>query len=171
MLIEYVWSISCNAVSSQNWPSVRTNSSCWFVLDFWKINLEKSSSTNWIFSLFRTAGLQKSIPKLIFAGYLVRRNWFLQSTTLFFKNQVQINRGIVCYVENLSTKVHFSGLLCLLLCLLSTPSCLKWDKGLSWAWRRNLLSVLDFAPSDLQLPLRQYGAGNVYLLVLYKDKG
>ena len=27
---------------------------CWSVLDFWKINLEKSSSMNWIFSLFRT---------------------------------------------------------------------------------------------------------------------
>ena len=26
---------------------------CWSVLDFWKIDLEKSSSTNWIFSLFR----------------------------------------------------------------------------------------------------------------------
>ena len=30
---------------------------CWAVLDFWKINLEKSSSTNWIFSLFRTGFL------------------------------------------------------------------------------------------------------------------
>jgi hypothetical protein len=32
--------------------------------------LEKSSSTNWIFSLFRTClcSLQKSISKLIFAG-------------------------------------------------------------------------------------------------------
>ena len=27
---------------------------CWSVLDFWKINLEKSSFTNWIFSLFQT---------------------------------------------------------------------------------------------------------------------
>ena len=26
---------------------------CWSVLDFWKINLEKSSLTKWIFSLFR----------------------------------------------------------------------------------------------------------------------
>ena len=31
-----------------------TPTHCWSVLDFWKINLEKSSSTNWIFSLFRT---------------------------------------------------------------------------------------------------------------------
>ena len=51
------------------------------VLDFWKINLEKSNLTNWIFSLFRTGfsvyfeldfyclcSLQKSISKLIFAG-------------------------------------------------------------------------------------------------------
>ena len=27
---------------------------CWSMLDFWKINLEKSSSMNWIFSLHRT---------------------------------------------------------------------------------------------------------------------
>ena len=36
---------------------------CWSVLEFWKIKLEKSSLTNWIFSL------QKSSSKLIFAGY------------------------------------------------------------------------------------------------------
>ena len=29
---------------------------------------------------------------------------------------------------------------------------------------------VDIAPSDLQLPFRQWGAGNVYLLVLYKAK-
>ena len=29
-------------------------SQTWSVLDFWKINLEKSSLTNWIFSLFQT---------------------------------------------------------------------------------------------------------------------
>ena len=52
---------------------------CWSVLDFWKINLEKSGSTNWIFSLF----LQ--------AKNSVCRTWFLQLD--FFKNQVQINRG------------------------------------------------------------------------------
>ena len=38
---------------------------CWSVLEFWKIKLEKSSSPNWIFSL------QKTISKLIFAGYTV----------------------------------------------------------------------------------------------------
>ena len=27
---------------------------CWFVLDFWEINLEKFSSMNWISSLFQT---------------------------------------------------------------------------------------------------------------------
>ena len=41
---------------------------CWSVLEFWKIKLEKSSSTNWIFSL------QKSISKLIFAGYTGSKN-------------------------------------------------------------------------------------------------
>ena len=33
------------------------------VFDFWKVKIEKLSSTNWIFNL------QKSILKLIFAGY------------------------------------------------------------------------------------------------------
>ena len=37
----------------------------WFVLDFWKINLEKSSSTNWIFSLFRTEFLLPAQPSKI----------------------------------------------------------------------------------------------------------
>ena len=34
-----------------------TQTPCWSVLDFWKINLKKSSLTNWIFSLFRTGFL------------------------------------------------------------------------------------------------------------------
>ena len=38
---------------------------CWSVLDFWKINLEKSSSTNWIFSLFQTIFLQPVEPTKI----------------------------------------------------------------------------------------------------------
>ena len=33
-----------------------------------------------------------------------------------------------------------------------------------------LFSLSLIAPSDLQLPLRQWGAGNVYLLVLSKSK-
>ena len=33
-----------------------------------------------------------------------------------------------------------------------------------------IILVNDYAPSDLKLPLRQWGAGNVYLLVLSKDK-
>ena len=37
---------------------------CWSVLDFWKINLEKSSSTNWIFSLFQTGFLQLVFSKI-----------------------------------------------------------------------------------------------------------
>ena len=41
---------------------------CWSVLDFWKFKLEKSSLTNWIFSL------QKSISKLIFSGYTGSKN-------------------------------------------------------------------------------------------------
>ena len=41
---------------------------CWSVIEFWKIKLEKSISTNWIFSL------QTSISKLIFAGYTGSKN-------------------------------------------------------------------------------------------------
>ena len=41
---------------------------CWSVLELWQIKLENSSSTNWIFSL------QKSISKLIFAGYTGSKN-------------------------------------------------------------------------------------------------
>ena len=41
-----------------------------FVLDFWKIKFEKSSSMNWIFNV------QKSIPKLIFAGYTGSKKLF-----------------------------------------------------------------------------------------------
>ena len=36
-----------------------------FVLDFWKINLEKSSSTNWIFRLFQTEFLLPGLPAKI----------------------------------------------------------------------------------------------------------
>ena len=43
-------------------------SPCWSALEFRKIKLEKSSSTNRIFSL------QKSISKLIFAGYTGSKN-------------------------------------------------------------------------------------------------
>ena len=74
------------------------------VLDFWKSKFEKSSMTNWIFNL------QKSISKLIFAGYTgsknpVRNRLKVQSVeldfsnlifpTLFFENQVQMDRAIV----------------------------------------------------------------------------
>ena len=43
-------------------------SPCWSVREFWKSKLENSSSTNWIFSQ------QKSILKLIFAGYTGSKN-------------------------------------------------------------------------------------------------
>ena len=44
-----------------------------YLLTFWKIKFEKSSSTNWIFSLFEQdfyylCSVQKSILKLIFVG-------------------------------------------------------------------------------------------------------
>ena len=69
-------------------------SPCWYVLDFWKIKLEKSSSTNCIFSLH--------ISNWIFTACVACknqfRNWFLQvknpvHRTGFFRNQLQINRG------------------------------------------------------------------------------
>ena len=63
------------------------------VLDFWKINLEKSSSTNWIFSLFTTwfyclCSLQKfSLSNLIFpiSGHptLVSQHNWLRMAALY----------------------------------------------------------------------------------------
>ena len=81
------------------------------VLDFWKIKFENSSSTNWIFNL------QKSISKLIFAGYTGSKNQvrtrqkikFVSKSIFFFrvcnklpnwhfKNQAQIDTAIVSHV-------------------------------------------------------------------------
>ena len=75
------------------------------MLDFWKIKFEKSSYMNWIFNL------QKSILKLIFAGYTGSKNpvWNrlkIQFVELDFSNlifQVQMDRALVL-IENL-TKV------------------------------------------------------------------
>ena len=59
----------------------------WSVLDFWKIKLEKSSSTDCLFSL------QKSISKLIFAGYTgsknpVQNRLKIQFVILFFSKLI-----------------------------------------------------------------------------------
>jgi len=74
-------------------------SPCWSVLEFWKIKLEKSILTNWIFSL------QKSILKLIFAGYTFSKNqvWNrlkirsveLDFSKLIFQKSSTDNRGSV----------------------------------------------------------------------------
>ena len=66
-------------------------SPCWSVLDFWKINLEKSSSINWSFTACVACKNQS-------------RNWFLQAKNPvcrtgflkldYSKNQVQISKGI-----------------------------------------------------------------------------
>ena len=73
----------------------------WFLKNqVWEIKFEKSSSTNWIFNL------QKSISKLIFAGYTGSKNsvWnrlkiqFIEldfSNLVFQKYKVQINRATV----------------------------------------------------------------------------
>ena len=45
--------------------NIKSESPCWAVLDFWKINLEKSSLTNWIFSLFKTGFLLPVRPAKI----------------------------------------------------------------------------------------------------------
>ena len=37
-------------------------------------------------------------------------------------------------------------------------------------WMAKLPNLYKWAPSDLQLPLQQWGSGNIYLLVLPKDK-
>ena len=49
--------------SHSRWDKKLKQTPCWTVLDFWKIKLQKSISTKWIFSV------QKLILKLIFAGY------------------------------------------------------------------------------------------------------
>ena len=71
-------------------------------IEFGKIKLENSSSTDWLFSL------QKSILKLIFAAYTGSKNpvWnrlkiqFVESNLIFlnwfFRNQVQTNKGRGC---------------------------------------------------------------------------
>ena len=85
---------------------------CWSVLDFWKFNLEKSSSMNWIFSLFQTGFFTACV-----ACKNQFRNWFLQAKnpvcrTWFFKNQVEINRGLemartsFCTSQSVSFAVH-----------------------------------------------------------------
>ena len=48
-----------NVITLSPYPSVH---------DFWKIKFEKSSLTNWVFNM------QKSISKLIFAGYTGSKN-------------------------------------------------------------------------------------------------
>ena len=56
----------------------------WSVLDFWKVKLGKSSSTNWIFSL------QKSISKLILVSYTgpVRNRLKIQFVELDFSKLI-----------------------------------------------------------------------------------
>ena len=51
---------------------------CWSVPEFWKIKVENSSSTNWIFSL------QKSISNVIFAGYTGSKNPVLKRLKIQF---------------------------------------------------------------------------------------
>jgi hypothetical protein len=45
--------------------AILTLTPCWSVLDIWKINLEKLSSMNWIFSLFQTWFLLPVYPAKI----------------------------------------------------------------------------------------------------------
>ena len=71
---------------------------CWTVLEFWKINLEKSSLTNFIFSL------QNLISISIFACYTGSKKQFQNRLKLLFvkldfpnwisRNQVQIIKGL-----------------------------------------------------------------------------
>ena len=87
-------------------------SPCWSVLEFWKIKLEKSSSTNWIFSL------QKSISKLIFAGYTGSKNpvWIrlqiqsveLDLSNLIFQNSSTDQQGdCLLYISSTPSLVAF----------------------------------------------------------------
>ena len=65
-------------------------SPCWFVLEFWKIKLEKSSSTNqfrnWFLQATQAVKIQFEIDWKSSSSNLIFPNWF-------FRNQVQINRG------------------------------------------------------------------------------
>ena len=114
-----VWIISCendNAISKRIWPNCVlknsvinrpwkflihtfvTLSPCRSVLDFWKINLEKSSLANWIFSLFQTGFLLPVQPaKINFEIDFCRLKiqfFKLEFSKLIFQNS-QINRGLV----------------------------------------------------------------------------
>ena len=51
------FSIFCHVTILLGMNRYRRQTPCWSVLDFWKINLEKSSLVNWIFSLFQTGFL------------------------------------------------------------------------------------------------------------------
>ena len=97
-------SASVKSGISRNHTSWNCLTPYWSALAFWKIKFEKSSSTNWI------CNMQKSISKLIFAGYTGSKNpvrnrlkiQFVEldfSNLIFptwcFKNQVQMDRAFV----------------------------------------------------------------------------
>ena len=77
-------------------------------LDFWKSKFENSSSTNWIFNL------QKSISKMIFAGYTGS------------KSPVQ-NRLKIQFVKHDFSKLIFRYEV---LILNSLPLLFKWWRGI-----------------------------------------
>ena len=68
--VEFLWNSSLILIRILQVGNFSGKYIRWFWLQtlFWKINLEKSSSTNWILNL------QKSISKLIFAGYTGSKN-------------------------------------------------------------------------------------------------
>ena len=97
---------------------------CWSVLYFWKINLEKSSLTNWTVNFkldfYCLCSLQKSTLKLIFqVKNPVRR-------TRFFKNQIQMVRANVALFLTQNESLHL-----LLWAVLSAlrNSCLTFECG------------------------------------------
>ena len=87
-----------------------TLSPCWSVLDFWKINLEKSSLMSWILVDFELdfyclCSMQKSITiDFCKAKNPVRWTWFFQLD--FSKFQYRSTRGKL----NVAKSWHFSSL-------------------------------------------------------------
>ena len=82
------------------------------VLDFWKIKLKNSSSTNWIFILFRTGFLLHVQPAKIYFEIDFCRLKIqlveLDFQTWFFKNQVQMDSAFVIqliFTESTSIRV------------------------------------------------------------------
>ena len=81
---------------------------CWSVLDFWKINLEKSSLTNLIFSLFFTARVackNQFRNWSLQAKNLVRRTWIFKIQVLTDQQWVSLPSRIFFVLSSCTQSV------------------------------------------------------------------